>query len=172
MVKESYNEELWYQNFRVTKETFTFILSEICSQISRQDTSMEKSISTKTRLTLTLYYLASTAEFRAIAHLFGVLTSFVCICIKEVSEVVNQKLSRIIHFPHDDDLVQFMVSYEEKWGIPMCAGAIDSTHFPILAPQESHTDYINRKGYHTIIMQPVVNCNYRVTNNDEVNLHD
>ena len=100
-----------------------FILSEICGQISRQDTSMRKAISTKTQLTLTLYYLASTAEFRTIAHLFGVLTSFVCICIKELSEVVNQKLSRIINFPHDDDLVQVMVSYEEKWGIPMCAGA-------------------------------------------------
>ena len=124
MVKESYTEELWYQNFGVTKETFTFILSEICGQISRQDTSMRKAISTETRLAVTLYYLASTAEFRTIAHLFGVSTSFVCICVKEVSEAVNQKLSGIINFPHDDDLVQVMAGYEEKWGIPMCAGAI------------------------------------------------
>ena len=161
MVKESYTEELWYQNFRVTKETFTFILSEICGQISRQDTSMRKAISTETRLAVTLYYLASTAEFRTIAHLFGVSTSFVCICVKEVSEAVNQKLSGIINFPHNDDLVQVMAGYEEKWGIPMCAGAIDGTHIPILAPEESHTDYINRKGYHSIIMQAVVDCNYR-----------
>lgn len=140
MVKESYTEELWYQNFRVTKETFTFILSEICGQISHQDTSMRKAISTETRLAVTLYYLASTAEFRTIAHLFGVSTSFVCICVKEVSEAVNQKLSGIINFPHDDDLVQVMAGYEEKWGIPMCAGAIDGTHIPILAPEESHTD--------------------------------
>ena len=35
-----------------------------------------------------------------------------------------------------------------------------STHIPILAPEESHTDYINREGYYTIIMQAVVDCNY------------
>ena len=54
-----------------------------------------------------------------------------------------------------------MVGYEEKWGISMCAGAIDSTHIPILAPEESHTDYINGKGYNSIIMQAVVDCNHR-----------
>ena len=42
----------------------------------------------------------------------------------------------------------------------MCARAIDSTHIPILAPEESHTDYINGKGYHSIIMQAVIDCNY------------
>ena len=73
MVKESYTEELWYQNSRVTKETFTFILSGICGQISRQDTSMRKAISTETRLALTLCYLFSTVELLHILLVFQLL---------------------------------------------------------------------------------------------------
>ena len=53
-----------------------------------------------------------------------------------------------------------MVWYEKNWDIPMCAGTIDGTHIPILAPQESHDDYVNRKGYHSIIMQTVMDCRY------------
>lgn len=40
MVTVSYTDEQWYQNFRVTKTTFMFILHEIQEEISRQDTTM------------------------------------------------------------------------------------------------------------------------------------
>ena len=42
----------------------------------------------------------------------------------------------------------------------MCAGAIDGTHIPIIASSECHAEYVNRKGYHSIIMQTVVDCKY------------
>jgi hypothetical protein len=40
-------------------------------------------------------------------------------------------------------------------GFPNCGGAIDGTHIPIIAPSESHGDYLNRKGYYSLIMQGV-----------------
>ena len=47
--------------------------------------------------------------------------------------------------------------YKEKWGFPLCAGAIDGTHIPMQAPLENRTDYINRKSYHSIVvMQALV----------------
>ena len=160
LVTVVFSDEQWYQNFRVTKATFRFVLEEIREQVCRRDTTMRKSVPAERRLALTLYYLASTAEYRTIAHLFGVSTSFVCICIKDVCEAINKRLSRVIKFQHGEELVQVINDYEKKWGMPMCAGAIVGTHIPILALEESHLVYVNRKGYHSIIMQAVVDSNY------------
>ena len=87
-------------------------------------------------------------------------TYFVRICIKVVCEAINRQLSRVIRFPLGEDLVKVIDSYEKKWGIPMCAGAIDGTHIPIMAPKENHLVYVNRKGCHSIIMQAVVDSGY------------
>ena len=46
--------------------------------------------------------------------------------------------------------------YKEIWGFPICAGAIDGTHIAIQAPADNHADYVNRKSYHSIVMQAVV----------------
>ena len=63
-------------------------------------------------------------------------------------------------FPRGENLLNVIQGYSEKWGFTMCGGAIDGTHIPILAPNESHADYVNRKGYHSIIMQAVVDHNH------------
>ena len=44
LVTALFSDEQWYQNFRVTRATFTFILEEIRQEISRKDTTMRKSI--------------------------------------------------------------------------------------------------------------------------------
>ena len=44
----------------------------------------------------------------------------------------------------------------EKRGFPHCGGAIDGTHIPIEAPQYSPLDYHNKKGFHSVILQAVV----------------
>ena len=41
-------------------------------------------------------------------------------------------------------------------GFPQVVGAIDGTHISIQAPQSSTADYYNRKGFHSVILQGVV----------------
>ena len=160
MVEESFTNEQWYENFRVRKETFEFILNKISRDITHKDTTMRKAISPRRRLALTFYYLASTAEYRTISNLFGVSVSFVCNCIKEVCEAIRRHSSNVIKFPTGVEILQVIQEYENKWGFPMCAGCIDGTHIPILAPNENHKDYVNRKGFHSIQMQAVVDSRY------------
>lgn len=51
---------------------------------------------------------------------------------------------------------EMAVHFENRWGLPHCVGAIDGSHIPIIAPQNYHTDDFNRKGWHSIILQGVV----------------
>ena len=160
MVEQSYNDELWYSNFRVTKASFRFLLDAIRNDIKHRDTDMRFAISAERRLEMTLYFLASTAEYRTIGNLFGVSKAFVCLCIREVCYAITKRLSYVIHFPQGNELIEVIRSYENKWDFPMCAGEIDGTHIPIRAPIESNVEYVNRKGYHSILMQAVVDANY------------
>ena len=120
---------------------------------------MRFSVSAKRQLAITLYFLASTAEYKTIANLFGVSKSFVCFCIRDVCNAVINQLSNVVNFFHGDELLDVIRNYESRWGFSMCAGAIDGTHIPIIAPSINHTEYVNRKGYNSIVMQAVVDCN-------------
>ena len=50
--------------------------------------------------------------------------------------------------------------FEDIWGCPQCAGAIDESHIPIQAPSECPKDYYNRKGCHSILQQGLVSHQY------------
>ncbi|XP_074853818.1 uncharacterized protein LOC142014711 [Carettochelys insculpta] len=41
-------------------------------------------------------------------------------------------------------------------GFPNCFGALDGTHIPICAPHHSGGRYMNRKGYHSVVLQALV----------------
>ena len=86
IVQKKLSDKEWYENFRVSRETFNYILSEISTDISHQDTKLRKAVPSAKRLAITLYYLGSTAEYRTVANLFGVSNAFVCLCVKEVSK--------------------------------------------------------------------------------------
>ena len=105
------SEEQWYSNFRVSKETFQYILSEVEEQIVRQDTKLRKAIPARKKLAITLYFIGSTAEYRTIVNLFGVSTAFVCLCIKEVAiTVVGKMKASFLTVPKGDDLSDISIS--------------------------------------------------------------
>ena len=161
LAKELFTDAQWYENFRVTKKTFNLIVSAVARDIKRKTTILREPISVEKRVAITMYFLSSTAEYRTIANLFGVSKAFVCLCIKDVCAAILKRLqSKYITIPKRNELENIISKYKRKWGFPACFGAIDGTHIPISAPYLAHSDYINRKGYHSIVMQAVVDCNY------------
>lgn len=161
LADQFYTDTQWYENFRVTKQTFTFIVALIEDDIKRKTTVLREPISVQKRVAITFYFFSSTAEYRTIANLFGVSRSFVCKCVKDVcTALINRLQSKFIFLPKGHELENIINTYKRKWGFPACFGAIDGTHIPIIAPTQNHADYINRKGYHSVVMQAVVDCKY------------
>ena len=96
------------------------------------------------RSRITLHFGAKVVKTKT--NLFGVSSSFVCLCIKEVSKAITRKLKTgLLCVPRGRDFRDVMGLYKDKWGFPASAGAIDGTHIPIQTLVENHTDYVNRK---------------------------
>ena len=64
----------------------------------------------------------------------------------------------LIRIPNEEKFREMAAYTENRWGLPHCLGAIDGSHIPIIAPQglHVHKDFFNRKGWHSIILQGVV----------------
>ena len=56
-----------------------------------------------------------------------------------------------------------MNKFDEKLGFPQCAGVVDGTHIPITSPEECPADYFHCKGWHSILMQGMVDHMGRFT---------
>jgi hypothetical protein len=120
---------------------------------------MRKAIPTDQRVALTLWFLATGADYRTVGHLFGVSKSTVCVVTKQVcSAIVKRLLPEYVKLPTGEALTdrEVVEGFKIEHGFPQCVGAVDGTHIPIISPQECPADYYNRKGWHSIILQGVV----------------
>ena len=159
----------WLENFRISRETFTYICQKLKPLIQRQDTKLRKAISVaisvEHRVAITLWCLATCGEYRTIGHLFGIARCTVCVIVHDTcTAIVESMMSQYIVFPHGDELKEVIDGFVRKWGFLQCAGALDGTHIPVRAPAMNHTDYYNRKGWYSIIVQGVVDHNYLFRN--------
>ena len=141
----------------MTRETFMFVCDKLRPYILRQATRMVDPVSVETRVAVTIWRLGTNVEYRTLAALFGLGRSTVGeIVLDTCSFIVCHLMPLYVRVPSRDGLRAVIDGFENRWGFPQTVGAIDGSHIPILKPQESASDYYNRKGYYSVIMQAVV----------------
>ena len=91
----------WLENFRMGKETFFYLCDELRPSISRQNTTFRNAISTERRVAITLWCLATPAEYRTIAHLFGVSRAAVCLITHTHTPPSAPTFFMHLHFARD-----------------------------------------------------------------------
>ena len=164
IINRTFNENDWYENFRMRKETFLYLCSELRVYIEKENTQLRRAIPVELRLAITIWFLSTGTEYRVLGHLFGVSRSSVCCIVKQVcTAIVKVLMKRYIKFPVGQALNEVVDGFKDTWDFPNCGGAIDGCHIPMAAPVEFHTDFYNRKGWYSMIIQAVADHKYHFT---------
>lgn len=117
------------------------------------------------RIAIALWRLGTNVEYRIISHLIGVGISSVCMIMHQVCKAIVGMLGPWNIGMPQGEIVQILVDgFLQWWQFPRCAGAIDWSHVPILDPSRNPKDYFNRKGFHSILRQGVIDhhCRFSV----------
>lgn len=158
---QTFTEQDWIENFRLSRSTFHMLCEKLKPFLKRQDTQLRQCICVEHRVAITLWTLATCSEYRTIGHLFGVARSTVCVIVHETCKViVDVLLDECIQFPRGPDLIRVVEGFKTNFNMIQCAGAIDGSHIPVSPPLMNHTDYYNRKGWYSVIVQAVVDDRY------------
>ena len=97
-------------------------------------------ISVENQVAITLWVLATSSEYRSVAHLFGVARCTVCVIVRETCQaIVKVLLPMYICFPTGNRLTETVQGFHDHWGILQCAGSKDGSHIPIRPPSLNHT---------------------------------
>ncbi|XP_048347927.1 protein ANTAGONIST OF LIKE HETEROCHROMATIN PROTEIN 1-like [Sphaerodactylus townsendi] len=159
VVLPHWDDPLWQENFRMSRQTFMELCNRLRPVLERQTTNMRAPITVEKQLAIAVWKLATPDSYRSVAECFGVGRSTVSRIVMEVCQALYDVYHHVVHLTHPHKV---MKGFAAK-GFPHCIGAIDATHIPIIAPAHRATEYINSKGYYSMVLQALVDHDGRFT---------
>ena len=167
LVWNTYSNERFKKTFRVSRNTFNYILSRIRYKLERK-TVCEDPISPECRLGLCLYRLGRGDYFYTIAEMIGLGRSTVSTVVGEVTEAIVTCMWKECITAHmsvtEEDFKNKILDMEELWQFPFSWGAVDGCHIPIKCPPggaESMKEYHNFKNFYSVVLMAIVDAKYR-----------
>ena len=89
----------------MSRESFYYLCDQLKHLLEKQTMKLRKPLSVEQRVAIILWVLATTVEYRTVAHLFGVARSTVCVVVHETCEaIVSRLLPVYILFPTSEQL--------------------------------------------------------------------
>ncbi|XP_050801910.1 uncharacterized protein LOC127047550 [Gopherus flavomarginatus] len=114
---------------------------------------MRAALTVEKQVAIALWKLATPDSYRSVGNQFGVGKSTVGAAVMQVAKAIIKLLLRKVVTLGN---VQVIVDGFAAMGFPNCGGAIDGTHIPTLALEHQGTQYVNCKGYFSMVLQALV----------------
>ena len=153
----------------MSRATFYKLCDQLQLCLQKLQTIMREPLAIDTRVAMTLYCLADEGRYQKLANSFGIGRSLVSVVLKEVMRIISAKVrSKNTRFPSiNEETEQAVNNFSRKYHrFPQCLGTVDCTYINMKQPLKNYTDYICRKGQHSINAKAI--CDYRYRFNDVV----
>ena len=116
------------------------------------------------QLMIALWYISSQETIYSISDRFDVTESSVVRCRTRVFEVITDHLMKdFIVWPNNAERQYLKAAFIQNSNFPGVVGCLDGSHIAIKAPSEHPDTYVNRKGYHSLVLQAVCREDLRFT---------
>ena len=117
------------------------------------------------QILIALEFYATGTYYLTIGDVLRISKSSVCRVVHRVS---NALCARVMSFVKFDNSEQGRCAVANKFskigGLPGIVGCIDCTHVRLSGPNENEEVFVNRKGFHSINVQCVMNADMMATN--------
>lgn len=148
-------------HFRMSRSCFEKVAQHLASTNEFNITSEHGGrtpIPVDKALLISLWTLATPDSYRSISNLFNVPKSSVLLCLRRVCQAtIGSVCKHIVCFPTNQEAIEAnKYRFYCIRGLHNVIGAIDGCHIPIKAPHMEPVAYVNRKGFHSVLLQAVV----------------
>ncbi|XP_061476936.1 uncharacterized protein LOC133381611 [Rhineura floridana] len=145
-----WDDEMWKKHFRMSRATLFEIAWQLRPYIGRQGTNMRTPIPVEKRVAVAIWWLATLECYREVAVNFGIGKATVAGIVLEVCFAIEHVLlRRIVQLGNHREVMDGFMSM----GFPQVVGVVDGCHVKIFAPTAQGEEYINRKGFCSILLQ-------------------
>ncbi|GBM13583.1 hypothetical protein AVEN_123995-1 [Araneus ventricosus] len=140
---------------------FEKLIRLIAPKVAKKDTKFRSAIPVAERLAITLRFSATGDSFSSLDYLTGVSKQSISSIVMNVCRALIQVLKSCIKLPSTpQEWTAVAADFERRWQFSHCIGAMDGKHVEIECPPNSVSDFINYKGFFSIVLLALVDANY------------
>lgn len=158
------DEDQWIESFRMKQTTFKYVVNQVKKVLEPGFNPLQPSraVSSDEQVAIFVYTLASCAEYRVIGQVFGYHKSTICKIVRKVCDaILNHLMPVFVKMPDAADCEKISAEFEHICGIPQIILVIDGSHIPVRPSELGKSDFFNRKGWPSIVLQAVVDYAFR-----------
>ncbi|XP_065193200.1 putative nuclease HARBI1 [Sycon ciliatum] len=153
------------RHFRLQRATVDIVCGKLAQSVHMAVESIggRAPVPIRKQLLITLWWLGSKSTMRELADKWGISRSTAWVSVRRVCFALQDMAPLLICWPKGTSIDQVQAEFHAAQHIHGVMGAIDGCHIPIKAPKEAPDTYLNRKRFHSVVLQAVCDRNLMFT---------